>query len=81
MFERVIEARLRKSVNIDNMQFGFSVGKVTVDAIFILRQVQGKFLEQKKELWLAFVDLENGFECHQRCYGGPYGNLACMSGW
>ena len=57
VFERVIEARLRKSVNIDDMQFGFSVGKGTVDAIFILRQVQEKFLERKKDLWLAFVDL------------------------
>jgi hypothetical protein len=44
------------------MQFGFSSGKGTVDAIFIIRQIQEKFLEQKKELWIAFVDLEKAFD-------------------
>jgi hypothetical protein len=62
VFERVIEARLRNRVNIDDMQFGFSAGKGTVDAIFILRQVQEKFLEKNKELWMAFVDLEKAFD-------------------
>jgi hypothetical protein len=52
VFERVIEARLRNRVTIDNMQFGFSTGKGTVDAIFILRRVQEKFLEKNKELWM-----------------------------
>ena len=49
-------------MTIDNMQSGFSAGKGTVDAIFILRQVQEKFLEQNKELWMAFVDLEKAFD-------------------
>src|SRR3954470_81896 len=34
--ERVLEARLRKTVKIDDMQFGFSPGKGTRDAIFLL---------------------------------------------
>ena len=62
VFERVIESRLRSRVSIDDMQFGFSSGKGTVDAIFIIRQVQEKFLDKKKELWLAFVDLEKAFD-------------------
>ena len=62
VFERVIEARLRNRATIDNMQFGFSAGKGTVDAIFIQRQVQEKFLENNKELWMAFVDLEKAFD-------------------
>ena len=40
------------------MQLGFSPGKGTTDAIFVIRQVQEKFLEKKKDLWIAFVDLE-----------------------
>src|SRR5206468_1302680 len=44
VLERVIEARLRKTVKIDEMQFGFCPGKGTTDAIFIVRQVQEKFL-------------------------------------
>ena len=41
VFERVIEARLRNGVTIDNMQFGFSAGKGTVDARRVLRKEQG----------------------------------------
>ena len=53
MLERVIEARLRKTVKIDDMQFGFSPGKGTTDAIFIVRQVQEKLLANRKSCgWL-----------------------------
>ena len=62
MLERVIEARIRKIVKIDEMQFGFSPGKGTTDAIFIVRQVQEKFLGKQKDLWIAFVDLEKAFD-------------------
>src|SRR6266516_668899 len=61
VLERVLEARIRKMVKIDEMQFGFSPGKGTTDAIFIVRQVQEKFLGKQKELWMAFVDLEKAF--------------------
>ena len=50
VLERVIEARIRKIVKIDEMQFEFSRGKGTTDAIFIVRQVQEKFLGKQKEL-------------------------------
>src|SRR2546425_12907440 len=62
VLERVLEARLRKTVKIDDMQFGFSPGKGTTDAIFIVRQVQGKLLGKQKELWMAFGDLEKAFD-------------------
>src|SRR5437899_466007 len=44
------------------MQFGFSPGKGTTDAIFIVRQVQEKLLGKQKELWIAFVDLKKAFD-------------------
>ena len=62
MLERVIEARIRKIVKIDEMQFGFCPGKGTTHAIFIVRQVQEKFLGKQKKLWIAFVDLEKAFD-------------------
>src|SRR2546425_9764037 len=62
VLERVIEARIRKIVKMDDMQFGFSPGKGTTDPIFIVRQVQEKFLGKQKELWIAFVDLEKAFD-------------------
>ena len=60
--ERVIESTIRRMVNIDAMQFGFMPGKGTTDAIFILRQVQEKFLSKDKHLYFAFVDLEKAFD-------------------
>ena len=62
VMEHILEVRLRRMVDIDEMQFGFRPGRGTTDAIFILRQVQEKFLAKKKDLWLAFVDLEKAFD-------------------
>ena len=36
--------------------------KGTTDAIFIVRQLQEKYLAKKKELCIAFVDLEKTFD-------------------
>ena len=44
------------------MQFGFRPGRGTIDAIFIVPQMQEKFLAKKKKLWMAFVDLEKAFD-------------------
>ena len=47
---------------IDEMQFGFRPGRGTTDAIFIVRQLQEKYLGRKRELWMAFLDLEKAFD-------------------
>ena len=60
--ERVVEKLLREQVQIDEMQFGFMPGRGTIDAIFILRQLQEKYLAKKKTLYFAFVDLEKAFD-------------------
>ena len=44
------------------MQFGFMTGKGTTDAIFIVRQLHEKYLASKKDLWMAFIDLEKAFD-------------------
>ena len=62
LYERVLEVRIRQQVNIDAMQFGFMPGKGTTDAIFIARQVQENHLAKRKDLYLAFVDLEKAFD-------------------
>src|SRR5206468_9992165 len=38
VLEGVIEARIRKIVKMDDIQFGFSPGKGTTDSIFIVSQ-------------------------------------------
>jgi hypothetical protein len=61
VLERVIEKEIRSRVIINNMQFGFRPGRGTTDAIFIVRQIQEKYLE-KKDLWMALVDREKAFD-------------------
>ena len=58
--ECVFEKRLRKMVEIREEQYRFVAGKGTIDAVFILRQLQEKYLENDKELYLVFVDLGEG---------------------
>jgi len=62
VLERVVEKRIRRVVHIDDMQFGFRPGRGATDAIFIVRQIQEKYLAKSKELWIAFVDLEKAFD-------------------
>lgn len=62
VMERILEKRIRDQVKIDDMQFGFSPGKSTMDAIFIVRQMQEKFRAKNKTLYFAFVDLEKAYD-------------------
>ena len=39
---RIIKDIIRNVVNVDDMQFGFMLGRGTTDAIFPLRQIQDK---------------------------------------
>ena len=43
-------------------QFGFVPGRGTTDAIFVVRQLQEKYLAANKRLTMAFVDLEKVFD-------------------
>ena len=62
VLERIVETQIRNSVEIDSMQFGFRPGRGTTDAIFILRQLQEKYLAKSRNLYFAFVDLEKAFD-------------------
>ena len=60
--ECIIEVIIRDIVNIDEMQFGFMPGCGTTDAIFILRQIQEKYINKNCNLYFAFIDLEKAFD-------------------
>ena len=62
MFERILEKIIREQVNINEMQYGFMPGRGTTDAIFILRQLQERYLHKNKWLYFVFVDLEKAFD-------------------
>lgn len=48
VWEKMLNKRLKKIVNIDKSQFGFITGRSTSDAIFITRQLQGNNVKRKK---------------------------------
>ena len=58
ILEHILNTITREQVSIKNMQFGFMSGRGTTNAIFILRQLQEKYLEKKKNIYFAFVDIE-----------------------
>ena len=62
ILERIIDGVIRQTVSIDESQFGFVPGRGTTDAIFIVRQLQEKYMAVKKNLYFAFVDLEKAFD-------------------
>ena len=57
-WERIIEARLRDTVEISKQQYGFMQEKGTTDAMFALRMLMEKYREGQRELHCVFVDLE-----------------------
>ncbi|KAK3512316.1 hypothetical protein QTP70_004627 [Hemibagrus guttatus] len=62
LWERVVEGRLRKVVEICEQQYGFMPRKSTTDAIFALRILMEKYRAGQRELHCVFVDLEKTYD-------------------
>ncbi|KAK3527416.1 hypothetical protein QTP86_021873 [Hemibagrus guttatus] len=62
LWERVVEASLRKVVEICEQQYGFMPRKSTTDAIFALRILMEKYRDGQRELHCVFVDLEKAYD-------------------
>ena len=61
------------------MQFGSIPGRGSAEAIFILRQLQEKYLHKKKNTYFAFADLKV-FDHVPLFVGGQCRNLEYMNG-
>ncbi|KAK3555905.1 hypothetical protein QTP86_029782, partial [Hemibagrus guttatus] len=66
LWVRVVEARLRKVVEICEQQYGFMPRKSTTDAIFALRILMEKYRDGQRELHCVFVDLEKAYDGAKR---------------
>ena len=44
VLERIVDGLIRQVVSIDDSQFGCVPGRGTIDAMFVVRQLQGKYL-------------------------------------
>ena len=62
IWERIIEARLRDSVEISKQQYEFIPGKGTTDATFALIMLMEKYRKGQRELHCVFVDLEKAYD-------------------
>ena len=63
VLERIVDGLIRQVVSTDDSKFGFVPGRGTTDAIFVVRQLQEKYLAANKRLYtMAFVDLEKAFD-------------------
>ena len=62
IMEKVLDSKLRRITNIGSSHFGFRPVKSTEDAVFIVRQLQEKYLQKKRKLYHVFVDLEKAFD-------------------
>ena len=62
VLERIVDSLIRQLVSIDESQFGFVPGRGTTDTIFVVRQLQEKYLVANKRLYMASVDLEKALD-------------------
>ena len=62
ILERIVDGLIRQLLSVDDSQFGFVAGRGTTDAIFVVRQLQEKYLAANKRLCMAFVDREKAFD-------------------
>ncbi|GJT16935.1 retrovirus-related pol polyprotein LINE-1 [Tanacetum coccineum] len=60
--ERVIERRVRRETEVSENQFGFMPGRSSMEPIHIIRTLMEKHRERKKDLHLAFLDLEKAYD-------------------
>jgi hypothetical protein len=62
VWERIIEHCLRGVTNVTKNQFGFMLGRSTMEAIFLIRQLMKRCREQKKDMHMVFIDLEKAYD-------------------
>jgi hypothetical protein len=62
LWERIIEHRLRGVTNVTKNQFDFMPERLTMEAIFLIRQLMDRCREQKKDMFMVFIDLEKDYD-------------------
>lgn len=61
-YERIIEPRLRVESNMSENCFRFMLGRSTVNAVYILRLLMGKYKENMRVLNMVFIDLNRTYD-------------------
>lgn len=58
---KVIELRLRKETQVSENQFDFMPGRLTMEAIYLLRGVMERYRMDQQNLHLIFIDLKKAY--------------------
>ena len=62
LYERIIDARVRKEVNITSAQLGGVKGASTVDHLYTLKQMEKLSRENNRPLYLTFLDISKAYD-------------------
>jgi len=62
VWEKVIDARLRRITGIGKNQFGFVPGRSTTHPVFMVRQMMEKYRRRRKGMHIVFVDMEKAYD-------------------
>ena len=82
VLQRVVENFLWQQVHIHDMQFSFLPGRSTTDVIFIVRQLQGKFMPSIRHCtWPLLIWKRHLIKYPEVSSAGLFASLAFMSGW
>jgi hypothetical protein len=67
-FERVVFNHLQQLTDrvYPESQCGFQAKRSIIDMVFSIRQIQEKYCEQRRPLYLAFIDLTKAFDLVSR---------------
>ena len=57
----MLEKRLHRIVTVNELQFAFMSESGTIDAVFILRRMQGKYHAEGKKLYMCFCGSRESF--------------------
>ena len=59
LWEKVIEHRLRLETSTFERQFGFMLGRSTMEAIYLLKGIMEK--NRRRDLHMVFINLEKAY--------------------